>query len=295
MAADGHQGLAKYNEQLATKPYDIVITNINLPGLSGLEILKSIRFHHEEQQFVLMTSRDKCEAFLDAIRMGFNYYLIKPLKVDEFSNVLYHVAKNIRKQNQALERLATEKQRIEQNERYQKALLRWSNVDFENTEESIKELTMLSSHTLKVSRVSFWLFNEERSAMVCKDLYIQETDAHSHGMIIEKQHFPHYFKALNEQSILVIKDARNDIRTAEFKDNYLEPLNIYSMLKIPIVQNKKFLGVICHEATECLRNWSIEEQEFAMTLSNNIALSLEIKKRNEVQEQLKKPKKQIRS
>ncbi|WP_198263728.1 EAL domain-containing protein [sulfur-oxidizing endosymbiont of Gigantopelta aegis] len=293
VVADGHQGLAKYHEELTTKPYDIVITNINLPGLSGLEMLKAIRFRNEEQQFVLMTSRDKCEAFLDAIRTGFNYYLLKPLSVDELSNVLYHVAKNIRKQNQALERLVTEKQRIEQNERYQKALLRWSNVDFENTGESIKELTKLASHTLNVSRVSFWLFNAECTAMVCEDLYIRETDTHSHGMILEKHHFPRYFKALNEQSMLVIKDARKDVRTSELKDNYLEPLGIFSMLKIPILQNKEFLGIICHEAIGAKRDWSIEEQEFAMTLSNNIALSIEIKKRYEVQAQLENQKNKL--
>jgi diguanylate cyclase (GGDEF)-like protein len=293
IAEDGHKGLARYNESFDIKRYDIIISDINMPGLSGLEMLKAMRFRHEEQQVILMTSRDEYKVFLDAICMGFNYYLLKPLQADDLENILYQASKNVVKQNQATERLEAEKQRIEQNERYQKALLRWSNVDFENTEESIKELTMLSSHTLNVSRVSFWLFNEERTAIVCQDLYIRETDAHSHGMILEKQHFPRYFKALSEQSILVIKDARKDVRTSEFKENYLEPLDIFSMLKIPIVQNNEFLGVICHEATKQQRNWSIEEQEFAMTLSNNIALSIEIKKRYAVQEQLETQKNKL--
>ena len=293
VAENGQIGLERYNMMLDKKRYDLVISDINMPHLSGLEMAGLIRNRYAEQVVILITAHNDTHFLLDAIKLGINAYILKPVDLDELSRVFLQSAKNIVNQYKVREQQAKEKQRVALNERYQKALLKWSNVDFENTENSIRELTEISAAALNISRVSFWLFNEERTAIVCKDLFTLEDNTHTQGMILEAKQFPNYFEALNNQHVLAVDDARQDERTSEFKHDYLKPLNIYSLLDIPIIQNKEFFGIICHESTGAIRHWSFQEREFAMTLANNIALSLEIKKRYEVQEKLRIQKEEL--
>ena len=293
VAENGQLGLERYNMMLDKKRYDLVISDVNMPHLNGLEMARLIRNRYAEQVIILITAHNDTHFLLDAIKLGINAYILKPIDLDELSKVFFQSAKNIVNQYKVIELQAEEKQRIELNERYQKALLKWSNINFENTDNSIRELTEISAATLDVSRVSFWLFNEDRTAIVCKDLFTLEDNTHTQGMILEAKQFPNYFEALNNQLVLVVDDARKDVRTSEFNHDYLEPLDIYSLLDIPIIQNNEFFGIICHEATGGIRHWSFQEQEFTLTLANNIALSLEIKKRYEVQEKLRIQKEEL--
>ena len=293
VAENGQLGLERYNMMLDKKRYDLVISDVNMPHLNGLEMARLIRNRYAEQVIILITAHNDTHFLLDAIKLGINAYILKPIDLDELSKVFLQSAKNIVNQYKVIELQAEEKQRIELNERYQKALLKWSNINFENTDNSIRELTEISAATLDVSRVSFWLFNEDRTAIVCKDLFTLEDNTHTQGMILEAKQFPNYFAALNNQLVLVVDDARKDVRTSEFNHDYLEPLDIYSLLDIPIIQNNEFFGIICHEATGGIRHWSFQEQEFTLTLANNIALSLEIKKRYEVQEKLRIQKEEL--
>ncbi len=293
VAENGQLGLERYNMMLDKKRYDLVISDVNMPHLNGLEMAGLIRNRYAEQVIILITAHNDTHFLLDAIKLGINAYILKPIDLDELSKVFFQSAKNIVNQYKVIELQAEEKQRIELNERYQKALLKWSNINFENTDNSIRELTEISAATLDVSRVSFWLFNEDRTAIVCKDLFTLEDNTHTQGMILEAKQFPNYFAALNNQLVLVVDDARQDVRTSEFNHDYLEPLDIYSLLDIPIIQNNEFFGIICHESTGGIRHWSFQEQEFTLTLANNIALSLEIKKRYEVQEKLRIQKEEL--
>ncbi len=293
VATDGNEGLERYKAMLEQHRYDLVISDVSLPHLNGLEMARSIRQCHDEQFIILITAYNESEFFIDAIKAGINSYLLKPIKTDELSKVLFQAAKNIYNQYKVIEQKEKEVNRVEINERYQKALLKWSNIDFENIDNSIRELTELSAKTLNISRVSFWRFNKANTRIICKDLFTLKNNEHTQGMTHEKKLYPNYFKVLGEKGIVVADDARKNPQTSEFLNSYLEPLNIYSMLDIPIIKNKEFLGIICYEVTEKIRHWTLQEQEFAMTLANNMALSLEINKRYEMQEKLKLQKEQL--
>ena len=170
---------------------------------------------------------------------------------------------------------------------YQQALLEWSKVDYQDDHVTINKATELSAKALHVERVSVWLFNDEQTSLICADLYLSDSDTHESGTVLEVKDYPEYFKAINSGKILAADNAREDERTYEFNENYLKPLNIFSMLDAPIVQGDQILGVICHEKVGDLKTWEPDEQEFAGSLVNAISLSLEIKKRHFIQEELK--------
>ena len=173
---------------------------------------------------------------------------------------------------------------------YQNALLEWFKVDYLDDNITINKATEVSAKVLNVERVSIWLFNDDKTVLTCANLYLRDAATHESGMVLTAKDYPRYFKAICSGEILSADDARNDVRTREFNDSYLVPLNIYSMLDSPIFQGDDLIGVICHEKVGEKKSWQPDEAEFANSMVNAISLTLEIKKRHLIQEELKTQK-----
>jgi|GEM_PF-2403254 len=199
---------------------------------------------------------------------------------DEISVMARVVNENIVKIQNVMERKAD----------YQQALLEWSKVDYQDENITIHKATELSAKALHVERVSIWLFEEDKTCLNCVDLYLADYHQHQQGMMMEAENYPEYFKAICSGNMLLVNNARQDPRTCELTEDYLLPLEIYSMLVLPIVQEGNLIGIICHEKTGEAKIWQLDEQDFASSVINAISLSLEIKKRNQIQEELKAQK-----
>lgn len=197
-------------------------------------------------------------------------------QVNELEAMLFQV-----KASEVLER-----KRFEQSERYQNALFQWSKIEYDNPEIAIRNAMEISAHTLKIERVSLWLLNSENSALLCHDLYTASNGHHESGMSLYRSDYPHYFESIDHGGIIAADDAQNDPQTAEFSEGYLKPLMIFSMLDMPITVDGKVIGVICHEHVGSIRHWAPEEKEFAITISNALALTFEIDKRKKVEQTL---------
>lgn len=143
----------------------------------------------------------------------------------------------------------------------------------------IRLASKVSAETLDVARVSVWLFNHDRSVLHCEQLYEQLTDRYSHGMELLAEGHPRYFAALQRGRRVAAHDAHQDPDTAEFSEDYLTPLGISSMLDAPLRRSGELVGVICHEHIGPARVWAPEEQDFASSVSDFLALVLEGRER----------------
>jgi CheY-like chemotaxis protein len=76
-ACDGSEALAKIEE----KPYDLILLDIMMPGLSGTEVLARIREKHSlsDLPVIMATAKDSAEDVLDSLKKGANDYVTKPL------------------------------------------------------------------------------------------------------------------------------------------------------------------------------------------------------------------------
>ncbi len=74
-------------------------------------------------------------------------------------------------------------------------------------------------------------------------------------------------------------DAGSDERTKEFLPDYLIPLDITSMMDVPIRLRGAVVGVLCHEHVGAPRQWTIEDQEFAASVADTVSLALEASER----------------
>ncbi len=74
-AENGKQALAIYKE----KEPDVVVLDINMPLVNGLEVSREIRKKDKKTQIVLLTARIDKEAFMEAVELGLTAYLEKPI------------------------------------------------------------------------------------------------------------------------------------------------------------------------------------------------------------------------
>ncbi len=77
-----YDGLAGY-EFLAGESADMAILDINLPGISGLEIVRRIRKHDESMPILLLTGRANTTDRVAGLDAGADDYLVKPFEMDE--------------------------------------------------------------------------------------------------------------------------------------------------------------------------------------------------------------------
>ncbi len=78
-------------QKLATNDYDIVITDLRLPGKNGLEILETAKKNNPNTKVILMTAYATLETAVKAIKLGAYDYLIKPFSPDKLIVTLNHI------------------------------------------------------------------------------------------------------------------------------------------------------------------------------------------------------------
>ncbi|MCU1335663.1 MAG: diguanylate cyclase [Bryobacterales bacterium] len=174
---------------------------------------------------------------------------------------------------------------------FQAALVEISRVGSATLNDALARITALAADALEVARVSIWMFNDDQTELRCLHLFdrvYRDCDAQESGAILEVGKYPRYFKALQESRTIAADDARTDASTSEFAYGYLDVLNIFAMLDVPIRREGRVAGVLCNEHTGSSRSWRVDEQNFAASLADLIALVFETDRRREVERELRK-------
>lgn len=91
LARDGDDGLKKFQKY---KP-DIVITDIMMPILDGLEMSKEIKNISRYTPIVVLSAFDEKEKLLQAIDIGIDKYLMKPIDTEDLIDTLRYIAEDL--------------------------------------------------------------------------------------------------------------------------------------------------------------------------------------------------------
>ena len=78
-AANGHEAL----EVCERKIFDVAIIDMNMPGLSGLELLERLKSSQIESEVIILTGQGTIETAVNAMKLGASDYLTKPFPLDE--------------------------------------------------------------------------------------------------------------------------------------------------------------------------------------------------------------------
>jgi two-component system, OmpR family, response regulator PhoP len=80
LAPDGQEGLF----MARSSPYDLLILDLMLPKLSGLQVLKSVRAEGSHAPVLILTARDEKDIVVKLLNAGADDYLTKPFDLGEF-------------------------------------------------------------------------------------------------------------------------------------------------------------------------------------------------------------------
>jgi diguanylate cyclase (GGDEF)-like protein len=78
-AGNGSEALARFEE----KRYPVVVTDICMPGMGGLELVERIRRLDKYTQIIATSANHGTDCLISAIELGFNDYVLKPLKIEK--------------------------------------------------------------------------------------------------------------------------------------------------------------------------------------------------------------------
>jgi len=84
------QNGAEAIEKIGKEIFDLVLTDLKMPEMDGLELLKNIKGTKPEVMVILMTAYGSIETAVEAMKMGANDYITKPIN---FEDLLLHISK----------------------------------------------------------------------------------------------------------------------------------------------------------------------------------------------------------
>ena len=148
-----------------------------------------------------------------------------------------------------------------------------------NVKDGAKTLTKEVTESIDADRCSIWLYNSDKTSIICQQLYIKKEDEWYSGAEMYKKDFIAYFEHLEINPIIIANNAETHTATYCFVEGYLKPLGIKSMLDVPIMYRGDVIGVVCIES-KTLREWIGLEVNFAQMLSSLYSFAYSVKESN---------------
>lgn len=122
-ASDGELAFPMISE----KRPDIVITDIRMPFMDGIELSRMIKEEYPEIKIIILSGHEEFEYAKAAIQIGVEEYLLKPINGDELLQVVNRVAQKIKEENESRETL--QEGEVDENFEYAKRQLLSSLID----------------------------------------------------------------------------------------------------------------------------------------------------------------------
>jgi len=92
VAYDGVEAIEKYKNS----PVDIIITDITMPNMDGLELIEKIRGINSDVKFIILSGYDDFKYAKKAISLGVENYILKPIDENELENTLISINSKIK-------------------------------------------------------------------------------------------------------------------------------------------------------------------------------------------------------
>ncbi len=201
---------------LASRSFDIALTDIRMPGKQGTELLQDIKAAYPEVVVLMITALDSAGMAIESMRLGAYDYIVKPFNLDQ---VLVSA-------NRALD-----KRRLENaNREYQRYLLQIADERAAETRRLFYSMTQVLIHLLDLKAP----YNEghslrvaEKARYVARELKMTDDGVrkiylaallHDVGMILVED------LLLNKESVLTAEEQRRIQERTAMADEVLRPI-----------------------------------------------------------------------
>ncbi len=204
VAYDGEEGLKILEE---VNP-DIIITDIEMPKLNGLDMIKEFKNEDKKIPIIITSAFSETEKLIKAIELGVDAYLIKPFTLKELLEKIQTLSRNI-----YLEKELSKMKAVE-------AKAKELALEKESFEKELKYQKLLE-FSAEVSSIAFCEFDIKNQTLIGNDLLYKflGTDIETeNGYIIEiKSYLQRYVRDQDHKMIL---DTINKASLSKSKDRY---------------------------------------------------------------------------
>ena len=87
LAVNGEDALSRMKGVV----YDLVVTDIKMPGMDGLQLLQEIRKEGSKADVIMVTAYGEVESYLKAMSLGAAEYINKPIRIKELKRIVHKV------------------------------------------------------------------------------------------------------------------------------------------------------------------------------------------------------------
>ena len=90
LGVDGVDGFQKFQQH----SIDLVITDINMPNMNGIEMCEKIREIDNDIPLIVLSAHNEDTYFMQSIQIGVNGYILKPIDIEQLTNLINRVVQN---------------------------------------------------------------------------------------------------------------------------------------------------------------------------------------------------------
>lgn len=253
-ATDGRQGL----EMALNERPDLIILDLKLPEMSGLEVLRALREKQADIPVILMTAYGSEEDIVSAFRLGAKDYLSKPFRIEEMLA--------------AIERVLSEQRQQEERTHLQREL-----------EERVKELTTL--YGSNVERVLNRIVEAAVEVTGADEGYLLLVDKQTNELYLRAalnlgERFATGFRLRTENSIAgrvvrtgqpILYNYLEDSQRFKVKTGYL----VKSLVNVPLRVKDEVIGVLGVDNQYSSKTFARTDLDLLTSLADYAAIAIE--------------------
>ena len=130
---------------------------------------------------------------------------------------------------------------------------------------AIEEILRKIYKTINVHRLGVWYYGNDKDTLI-EDFTITAGGILTHGKILTRQTYPHFFYEIEKEELSVISKEDESDKFKYFLDQYLLPLGSSKFLGVPIWLDGKMIGLIFCENFEDAKIWDDADKNFLMSV-----------------------------
>ncbi|MGA9852591.1 MAG: EAL domain-containing protein [Gammaproteobacteria bacterium] len=213
---------------------------------------------------------------LDGLRLRFSY-------AGMMEELTSHVSERTRVETQL--RQGDERMRLQSDSLLE--LARESSIAAGDISGALKVITEKAANAMRCRRISVWFLDESIHALRCVHILADGKHTSRTEYKFERDQCRPLFDAMRETRTYAIADVTSDVRAAPLIGTYLKPNGVTAVLGSPFRQGVRVRGIILHEYTDGMREWTRDEANFASSLSDFVALAMTAYDRREAESKLR--------
>ena len=250
-ALTGQEGFKKIEDE----PFDLVITDLKMPGISGMEALKKIKKDNPNIGIIMVTGYSTAETAVEAMKLGAFDYLPKPFTPDELISV---INKAVEKKKVLIETMHLESAYRDATKAISSSL---------NINEVLELIVKSVVNLLKVKGCGVNLLDDTREKLKTRVAFGLSENYLAKGPLDADKSVTESI----EGKTVFIEDIANDTRVQYPKEAKKE--GIVSILSIPLKAKENVIGVLRVYTGE-VRRFNDEEMDMVNKLAEQAGIAV---------------------